>query len=68
MFSAMSNLKNKYRHKLDELHLNVVHPVAPRGALLSSAVVQLQELPYNASLDIWHAAAPKRDRYSRAGG
>ena len=64
MFSAMSYLKNKYRNKLDEPHLNMVtHFVHQQWCNYNS-------FPYNASLDIWHARAPKPEagRYGRAGG
>ena len=62
MFSAMSYLKNKYRNKLDEPHLNEV------ARFFHQQWCNYKSFPYNASLDIWHARAPRRDRYGRAGG
>ena len=58
----MSYLKNKYRNKLDELHLNVVAP------FVHQQWCNYKTLPYNASLDIWHAGAPQQGRYGLAGG
>ena len=47
MFSAMSYLKNKYRHELDEPHLNVV------ACFFHQQWCNYKSFPYNASLDIW---------------
>ena len=62
MFSALSHLKNKYRNKLDEPHLNVV------ARFFHQQWCNYKSFPYNASLDIWHAGTPKRGRYGRADG
>ena len=61
MFSAMLYLKNKDRHELDEPHLNVV------ARFFHQQWCNYKSFPYNASFDIWHAGAPKRSRYGRAG-
>ena len=56
MFSAMSYLKNKYRNKLDEPHLNGV------ARFFHQQWCNYKSFPYNASLDIWQAGAPTRGR------
>ena len=52
MFSAMYYQKNKYRNKIDELHLNVV-------AHFFHQQCNYKSFPNNAYLDNWHAGAPE---------
>ena len=54
MFSAMSYLKNKYRNKLDEPHLNLM------ARFFDQQWCNHKSFPYNASLDIWRAGTPER--------
>ena len=59
MFSAMSYLKNKYRNRLDEPHLNVV------ARFFHQKWFTFRTFPYSTALEIWHAGAPIRGRYGR---
>jgi hypothetical protein len=58
-FSAMSYLKNKYRNRLGEPHLNVA------ARFFHQQWFTLNNFPYSEALDIWNAGAPIRGRYSR---
>jgi hypothetical protein len=59
MFSSLMYLKTKYRNRLQEEHLNVA------ARFFKLDCFKLSDFPYDEALEVWHAGAEKRGRYSK---